>query len=305
MAKKAATKKSKEKKIPVSAVKSSQERYVDGHYDVEHDQPIESAFSDLSQRLVRIQHDLLMPAITFQRENVQNTITVFGAARLRSPEAAQKNLDALMKRVKNGKPSKDLQEKITVAKRSLKMSKYYADCEELCRRMQEWINIKNFPKGEKFYITTGGGPGIMEAANKGAFKAGGRTVGLSITIPDEQRLNDYVSPELAMVFHYFLMRKFWLLFFAKAIIIFPGGTGTFDEFFEVFTLMKTRKTREYIPLVLYGREFWENAVNFKKLIESDVITEGDLNFFRYADTVEEAFSYITSEIERKHLNKNK
>jgi Predicted Rossmann fold nucleotide-binding protein len=293
---KSVSKKSAVKKV--AAPKKTLGKNVDKTFD----QPIESAFSNMSERLVKIQHDLIMPAITFQREGVQNTITVFGASRIKTPAEAQKMLADLKKKAK-AKPSPALKEKIKEAERAVKMSKYYELCEELCRRLQEWINLKNFPKNEEYYIMTGGGPGIMEAANKGAFRAGGRTVGLTITIPDEQRQNDYVSPELGIHFNYFLMRKFWLLFFAKAIVVFPGGTGTFDEFFEVFTLMKTRKTHEYIPVVLFGREFWESVVGFKALVESDVITEADLNFFRFAETVDEAFDFITSEIERLYLKK--
>ena len=297
---KTVSKKSDVKKI--ASPKKSQRQSMDKPFDPVADQPIESAFSNMSERLVRIQHDLIMPAITFQREGVQNTITVFGASRIKTPAEAQKVLADLKKKAK-AKPSQALKEKIKEAERSVKMSKYYELCEELCRRLQEWVNLKNFPKNEEYYIMTGGGPGIMEAANKGAAKAGGRTVGLTISIPDEQRQNDYVSPELGIHFHYFLMRKFWLLFFAKAIVVFPGGTGTFDEFFEVFTLMKTRKTHEYIPVVLFGREFWESVVGFNALVESDVITAADLNFFRFAETVDEAFDFITSEIERLYLKK--
>ena len=123
--------------------------------------------------------------------------------------------------------------------------------EELARRLQEWSNCLDLPEDEKFYIMTGGGPGIMEAANKGAYKAGGTPVGATIVIPDEQKRNKYLDRGVWINFNYFLMRKFWLLFFAKALVVFPGGTGTFDEFFEVFTLMKTRKTRSYIPTVLF------------------------------------------------------
>ena len=157
----------------------------------------------------------------------------------------------------------------------------------------------NLPPEDNFYIMTGGGPGIMEAANKGAFLAGGKTAGLTITIPDEQRRNAYVTPELGINFHYFLMRKFWLLFFAKAIVVFPGGTGTFDEFFEVFTLMKTRKTQEIFPIVLFGKTFWKKVVDFQALIDADVISENDLNFFIYVETVDEAFKYITSSLKKR------
>ncbi len=304
-AKKVLTKKKlEEKKRTISSLKKKIKvapEFVKRPFDVVKDQPIESAFSNMTDRLARIQKDVLMPAIALRSEGVQNTITVFGASRTKPPAVAQADLDSLLKRAKL-KPSKQMEEKIIVAKRAVKMSKYYEQAEELCKRLQEWVNLKNFPKDEEYYIMTGGGPGIMEAANKGAFKAGGRTVGLTITIPGESP-NPYLSPELSLNFHYFLMRKFWLLFFAKAIIVFPGGTGTFDEFFEVFTLMKTRKTSEYIPVVLFGSEFWKSVVNFDALVESDVITKADLNFFKMTDTIEEAYNYITSEIERLYLKK--
>ena len=171
------------------------------------------------------------------------------------------------------------------------MSKYYTQAEELARRLQEWVNCANLPEEEKYYIMTGGGPGIMEAANKGAFKAGGTTVGATITINSETR-NPYVDKSVYFNFNYFLMRKFWLLFFAKAIVVFPGGVGTFDELFEVITLIKTRKTQGKIPLVLYGRSFWKKVVNFQALVDADVISEDDLKLFTYADSVEEAYNFI-------------
>ena len=137
----------------------------------------------------------------------------------------------------------------------------------------------------------------MEAAGEGAFMAGGKPVGATILITDEQRRNPYVDKGVWVNFHYFLMRKFWLLFFSKALVIFPGGTGTLDEFFEVFTLMKTRKTARKIPTVLFGKKFWENTINFETLIEADVITRADMDFFVYADTVDEAFNYLKGELE--------
>ncbi len=263
------------------------------------DQPIDSAFSSMAERIVKIQRDLLMPAITFEHAGLQNTITFFGASRIKSPEAAKRALEELKAKAKGAKASAALKRKISDAERDVRMSKYYAYAEELAMRLQEWINLRRAPDSEKLYIMTGGGPGIMEAANKGAFMAGGKTAGLTITIPDEQRQNRFVTPELGINFHYFLMRKFWLLFFAKAIVVFPGGTGTFDEFFEVFTLMKTRKTRETFPIVLFDREFWTKAVNFRHLIESDVITEKDLDFFKYVDTVDEAYDFIVSSLGRR------
>ncbi len=264
------------------------------------DQPIDSAISNMSERIVKIQRDLLMPAIVFDHFGVQNTITFFGASRIKSPEVAEANLAEIKKRAKGvSRLSQAMKKKLADAERDKRMSKYYAMAEELAMRLQEWINLKKFGERDNFYIMTGGGPGIMEAANKGAFKAGGRNLGLTITIPDEQRQNDYVTKELGINFHYFLMRKFWLLFFAKAIVVFPGGTGTFDEFFEVFTLMKTRKTHETFPIVLFDREFWQKAVNFRHLIDSDVISENDLKYFKYVESVDEAYNFIVKGLEAR------
>ncbi len=255
------------------------------------DQPIECAFEGMSERLMRIQRDLLMPAFIFEQEKIQNTITFFGASRIKPEDVARKELAAAKKRSGS-------KEGLEAAKMACEMSKYYTAAEELARRLQEWSNCLDLPEDEKFYIMTGGGPGIMEAANKGAYKAGGTPVGATIVIPDEQKRNKYLDRGVWINFNYFLMRKFWLLFFAKALVVFPGGTGTFDEFFEVFTLMKTRKTHSYIPTVLFGKKFWENAVDFDWLVKTDVITKSDLGFFEYAETVEEAYNIITSKLEK-------
>ena len=257
------------------------------------EQPIECLLSDMSQRLMRIMRDLLSPAFIFQRENIQNTVTFFGSARIKPENVAKAAFEELRK-----KPLKNAayREKLAAAKRAVDMSKYYTAAEELARRLQEWFNMLDMPDEEKFHIMTGGGPGIMEAASKGAQMAGGIPVGATILITDEQRRNQYVDKGVWVNFHYFLMRKFWLLYFAKALVVFPGGTGTFDEFFEVFTLMKTRKTARKIPTVLFGRKFWENSVNYEHLIQSDVITRDDLDFFIYADTVDEAFEFLTAEL---------
>ncbi len=263
--------------------------------DKSSEQPIECVFSDMSERLMRIQRDLLMPAFVFQREGIQNTITMFGSARIKPEHVAKAEYESLLKRNHSTKRAKEALEK---AKMAVEMSKYYTAAEELARRLQEWSNCLNVKPEDKYYIMTGGGPGIMEAANRGAYRAGGKTVGATITIPDEQKRNVFLDRGVWVNFNYFLMRKFWLLFFAKALIAFPGGTGTFDEFFEVFTLMKTRKTHQYIPTVLFGRKFWENVVDFDYLVKTDVITRQDLKFFRYADTVDEAYDFITSELQR-------
>ena len=265
-----------------------------------HEQPIESLFGNMSERLMRIQRDLLMPAYLFEKENMQNTITFFGSAQTKSRAVALqmvKDAEASLKKSKT--PAN--QAKLNKAQRALAMSRYYEAAEELASRLQQWSNCLMLSEEDKFYIMTGGGPGIMEAANRGAHKSGGKSAGLTIFIADEQRRNDYVAPELGINFHYFLMRKFWLLFFAKALVIFPGGTGTMDEFFEAYTLIKTQKTENCMPVILFGSEFWNKVIDFQLMVDSEVITEDDLNLFKIIDSVDEAYDYITSELTKKYL----
>jgi len=266
------------------------------------DQPIECFFEDMSERLMRIQRDLIMPAFVFERAKIQNTITFFGSAQIKPEQEARANLEELEKKLsKTAKKTPDMKVRLENARMALDMSKYYTAAEDLANRLQEWSNCLNVAQEDKFYIMTGGGPGIMEAANKGAFRAGGKTAGLTIFIPDEQRRNDYVAKDAWVNFNYFLMRKFWLLFFAKALVVFPGGTGTFDEFFEVFTLMKTRKTHNYIPTVLFGSAFWNKVVDFDYWIKTGVINVSDMAFFKIVDTVDEAYEYIVKDLEKMYF----
>lgn len=279
-------------------VKTPQIRYKKTEYpEVQEScaQPIEGLFSDMSERIMRIQRDLLMPAFIFKKENIQNTITIFGSAQIKSEEEALRRYRELSAK-KSSAPSHRAE--LEKAKMACEMSKFYTAAEELSRRLQEWSNSLQLAPDKSFYIITGGGPGIMEAANKGAAIAGGKTAGLTITIPSEQHRNKYAANGVWINFNYFLMRKFWLLFFSKAIVAFPGGTGTFDEFFELFTLMKTRKTEHFIPTVLFGKKFWQKAVDFEWLIKTGVIERSDLDFIFFADTVDEAFNYITTLLER-------
>ena len=267
-----------------------------------HEQPIESLFGNMSERLMRIQRDLLMPAYLFEKERMQNTITFFGSAQTKSRAVALQMVKDAESALKKSKTPAN-HDKLKRAHKTLAMSRYYEAAEDLASRLQQWSNCLMLSDEDKFYIMTGGGPGIMEAANRGAHKSGGKTAGLTIFIADEQRRNDYVSPELGINFHYFLMRKFWLLFFAKALVIFPGGTGTMDEFFEAYTLIKTQKTEDCMPVILFGSEFWEKVIDFQHMVDSEVITEHDLNLFKIIDSVDEAFDYITSELTKRYLKK--
>jgi len=291
-------KKQAQKKIAEKAKKNSASHVVfDPRLEDEQissEQPIECVFSDMSQRIMRIMRDLLSPAFVFEKEKIQNTVTFFGSARIKPGSVARERLEELKRKpLRSAAYKKSLAD----AKRDVEMSRYYTEAVELARMLQEWFNMLPLPDDQKFYIMTGGGPGIMEAAAKGSYMAGGKPVGATILITDEQRRNPYVDKGVWVNFHYFLMRKFWLLFFSKALVIFPGGTGTFDEFFEVFTLMKTRKTSHKIPTILFGRDFWQKAINFETMIKADVITRSDLDFFTYADTAREAFSFLKPELE--------
>ncbi len=174
------------------------------------------------------------------------------------------------------------------------MSRYYEETRELARRLTEWS--KGLEGGRRFVICTGGGPGIMEAANRGASDARGLNIGLNIALPFEQAANPYITRALNFQFHYFFMRKFWFAYFAKAIVFMPGGFGTLDEMAEVLTLCQTLKLKKRLPLVLYGREFWRRVIDLNVLVETGMISRSDLDLLHRSDTVDDAFDFITGEL---------
>jgi uncharacterized protein (TIGR00730 family) len=178
----------------------------------------------------------------------------------------------------------------------MQMSKYYEEAIELSKLLTRWS--KKLYQQNRFVVCSGGGPGIMEAANKGARLAGGRSIGLNISLPFEQSPNSYITKELNFEFHYFFMRKFWFVYLAKALIMFPGGFGTLDELMEVLTLLQTKKLKKQVVVVLYGREYWDQVLNFDAMIRLRVIGLEDLQLFRFADTPEDAFRYLEKELKR-------
>ncbi|HSH43616.1 MAG TPA: LOG family protein, partial [Arenicellales bacterium] len=241
-------------------------------------------------RPIRILAEYFEPDSRFERFAIDDTIVVMGSARYVDRERAEQRLAE----------ARASGEGVEKAERDLRMSRYYEDARSLANRLTHWS--KGLPeKHRRFVICTGGGPGIMEAANRGASEAQGVNVGLSISLPFEEQENQYISRELAFHFHYFFMRKFWFLYLAKAVVFFPGGFGTLDEMFEILTLLQTGKVRKHLPLVLYGSEYWNRVVNFDALVEFGTINAEDVELFKLCDTVDDAFDFLTAELSRYGL----
>ncbi len=248
----------------------------------------EEFLSGRDGRPLRILAEYLEPAARFEEQSVSDTIVFFGSARLIPNDEARAALDTAKK---NGGD-------VEAAEQWLEMSRYYEDSRELAARLTHWSKELEDTK-RRFLICTGGGPGIMEAANRGASEAKGLNMGLNISLPFEQHENPYITRQLLFEFHYFFMRKFWFVYLAKAVVAFPGGFGTFDELFEILTLAQTNKLNKRIPIVLFGREFWDEVVDFEALVRHKVIDRKDLDLFFKTDSVDEAFDHITSEL-REH-----
>ena len=251
-------------------------------------------------RTIRILAEYYEPQSRLNRNNIADTVVFFGSARIKSKMEAQKDLRIAKQELKK-KGSKSNERKVELAEKALVMSNYYEDAVELSRRLTEWS--LNLPTDEhRFIVCSGGGPGIMEAANKGAALAGGPTIGLNISLPFEQFINKYVQPELAFEFHYFFMRKFWLVYLAKALTIFPGGFGTLDELMEVITLIQTEKLQKNLKVVVYDEKFWKKVINLDALVDAGTISKSDLKLFTFCSSVDEAFKEITEHLSEHYLN---
>ncbi len=236
-------------------------------------------------REIRILAEYMEPEARFEAFDVSDTIVFFGSARTKPRDEALRLLEA----------AREHGGDVSVAERDLEMSRYYEDARTLSYRLTEWSKGLEDQK-RRFLVCTGGGPGIMEAANRGASEAGGINIGLNISLPFEQHDNPYITRELSFEFHYFFMRKFWFIYLAKALIVFPGGFGTMDEFFETLTLIQTQKTGKKMPIVLYGKSFWGDVLNLDALVKHGTVSAGDLDLFRYADTVDEAYEFIVESL---------
>ena len=228
----------------------------------------ESFLESPDARALRILSEYLEPLSHFRDEKIQDTIVFFGSARVQEVDDV--------------------------------MSKYYDDARALARMLTEW-SMGNENQTHRFVICSGGGPGIMEAANRGAAEAGGKTIGLNIGLPFEQRPNQYITPELSFEFHYFFMRKFWFAYLAKALVVFPGGFGTLDEMMEILTLAQTRKLGSKIAVLLYGSKFWNEILNFDALVRYGMIAPEDLALFQFADDPSSALTILQDHLTRHYL----
>ncbi|GIX06019.1 MAG: cytokinin riboside 5'-monophosphate phosphoribohydrolase [Candidatus Poribacteria bacterium] len=226
-------------------------------------------------RVLRILAEYLYPQQQFRRYQVSHTVVFFGSARIPSPE----------QREATARSGNDL----------IHLARYYDEARELARMLTEWS--RTLPPEERFIICSGGGPGIMEAANRGASDAGGLSVGLNISLPFEQMPNPYITPELNFEFHYFFMRKWWFVRLALALVIFPGGYGTLDELFELLTLLQTRKIRRRVAVIIYGRDYWNSVMNLEAMARWGTISPEDLHLFEYADSPLEAFTILRTRFE--------
>ncbi|MBI3650694.1 MAG: LOG family protein [Acidobacteria bacterium] len=248
-------------------------------------------------RALRILSEYIEPAARLRRFNVRDTIVFFGSARSFPQEITEAKLDEL-KKITDDTAEHKLA--LTSAEQAVRLSRYYHDAVELSRRITEWS--KGLTGQHHFIVCSGGSGGMMEAANRGASLARGKTIGLNIQLPLEQEVNPYVSREMIFNFHYFFMRKFWFVYLAKALIVFPGGFGTMDELFEVLTLIQTKMPRKTMPVVLFGTEFWDDIINFEAFVKWGVVARQDLDIFFKTDSVDEAFAYVTARLEKLYLS---
>ena len=219
-------------------------------------------------RPIRVLSEILEPAHRLARQKVHSTVLFLGSSR------------------------------VDPGSRRAPLMQYYRDAEELAFRLATWA-IKLRPKGKNFVLCTGGGPGIMEAANRGAARAGGKSIGMNISLPEEQFPNRFISPELSFLFHYFFTRKFWLINKAKALVAFPGGFGTLDELFETLTLVQTGKIdRRDLAIVLYGEEYWRKTIHFENLVDQGAIAPEDVELMTFCSTPQKAFAFLKAELKK-------
>jgi len=266
-------------------------------------------------RIVRILSEYSEPLARFRRERIRDTVVFFGSARFRALDEANHELELLENTgsvkaaPRQEQPARSPEiEQGTASELSLRraqafveMARYYEDARRLAYLLTQWTRTLR-SRRHRFVVTSGGGPGIMEAANRGAYEAGGKTVGLNIRLPFEQYPNRYITPALNFEFHYFFMRKYWFAYLAKALVVFPGGFGTLDEMFEILTLAQTQKLAKKITVVLYGASYWKEVLNLDVLVDKGAISPRDRDLFQVADTPDTAFQLLKEGLTQNHLD---
>jgi uncharacterized protein (TIGR00730 family) len=268
-----------------------------------HPQPLaylDPAFLESDEaRPLRILAEYLEPLRRFKAQNIQDTVVFFGSARIHSREHAETALDQMVRRygVLSGE---EVNEVLARGRKAVEWSRYYEEARELAAILTNWAKTLEGPH-HRFVVASGGGPGIMEAANRGAQEAGGKTIGLNIKLPFEQGANRYITEGLQFEFHYFFMRKFWFAYLAKALVVFPGGFGTLDEMFEILTLMQTDKLAKQIQIILYGTEYWDPIMSFEPMRDWGAIAPEDIGLVQRANTPQDAFALLKAHLTAHHL----
>jgi uncharacterized protein (TIGR00730 family) len=281
--------------------------------EIKEPKPLESALKAYDNRsflhskdgrIIRIMAEYLYPEQKLRRAGIKRTVIFFGSARFRSRENILSEIGeqkVLLKSEKSVTKKKAIKSVLEQLNRDIKLSEYYEDARKLSYLLTDWSN--SLAKKNRINISTGGGPGIMEAANRGAYEAGGKSIGLNISLPFEQKPNPYIDPNLNFEFHYFFMRKFWLIYLAQIMIVFPGGFGTIDELMEILTLRQTGKMHSPKRIYLYSSKWWKNVINFDFLAEMGVIKKEDLKLFKFVNSPEQAFKLIKADLLGNHLDK--
>ncbi len=267
-------------------------------------------------RIIRIMAEYSEPLARFRRERIQDTVVFFGSARFQALDEANHDLELLEntgsreRAPEEEQPARpgDIEQgtsselRVRRAEAAVEMAHYYEDARRLAFLLTQWAkDLKS--RRNRFVVTSGGGPGIMEAANRGAWEAGGKTIGLNIKLPFEQMPNRYITPALNFEFHYFFMRKYWFAYLAKALVVFPGGFGTLDEMFEILTLSQTQKLAKKITVLLYGSNYWQQVLNLDVLVDKGTISPRDRELFDFADTPEKAFEILRDGLTKNHLER--
>jgi uncharacterized protein (TIGR00730 family) len=265
-------------------------------------------------RIIRILSEYSEPLARFRHERIRDTVVFFGSARFHALDEASHDLELLentgsiQRAPQQEQPARspDIEQgtasdlSLRRAKAAVEMARYYEDARRLAYLLTQWSKTLK-SRRHRFVVTSGGGPGIMEAANRGAYEAGGKTIGLNIRLPFEQYPNPYITPSLNFEFHYFFMRKYWFAYLAKGLVVFPGGFGTLDEMFEILTLAQTRKLAKKMTVVLYGSSYWNDVINLDVLVDKGTISPRDRDLFKVADTPESAFEILKEDLTLNHL----